>query len=149
MTSHAYKRCAHCRMVYCFQSSGWGCNENYNDGKYCPQCAETIAIALSRIPVRFEQAWVETEEIDAETLVAAEKALDRAAVVDGKLRFTRAAAPLFDMRDPSNLNSCFFIRYEGKEYRVETWSKTPESNTVKVAMEKNLRTGEMKLWREL
>ena len=149
MTSHAYKRCIHCRTVYLFQSSGPGCGSNYNDGRYCPDCAKAIAEVLKKIPYKFEQVWGKTEEIDAETLMAVDRALDAKADLDGKLRLKRVGCPLFDMGDLTNSHNCIFIRYEGKEYRVDTWSKTPESNTVKVAMERNLQTGEMKLWREL
>jgi len=56
---------------------------------------------------------------------------------------------LFDMADSKNIFSGFGVSFQGKEYLVETWTKTPEKNMVKVKMEENIMTDERKFWQNV
>lgn len=63
MTRILPRRCAHCSVVYSYQSSGDGA-PRFNDGRYCPDCARTVAVALANVPARVER--VQREVTDPE-----------------------------------------------------------------------------------
>jgi hypothetical protein len=151
MTSHRFKRCVHCGLVYAWQSSGYGCHNPVNDQKYCPDCKAAIVKALENIPVRFRSVWVETKDISVETLLKhRERTLEKAKKDNpNRIIGERVVAPLFDMVDSENIYCGLIVSYQGEDYLVETWSKTPQENTVKVKMEENLITGKRMPWRNV
>lgn len=137
--------------MYSFQASGWGCNEFCNDSRYCPDCKKVIGEALEKVPIRFGFTWAPTKDFTAEELLAYrdEQRAKTEAATGCRVFGERVTLPLWDMHDPGNLHSGAVIVRDGKEYKVETWSKKPEMNTVEIAMEENLETGELKPWRAL
>lgn len=153
MTSYADKRCAHCGTVYSFQASGYGCMDDHNNARYCRECAkevdEALAAVFSRIPVRFKKVWVETKDIDIETLLEHERKLDEETMRKGRIFGRRVDLPLWDAYDLSNSMDAFYVSYRNRDYRIERWTKTPERDKIEIAMEKNLETGELKPWRML
>lgn len=61
--THRTKRCAHCKIVYAYQSSGEGCHHEDNNDTYCPDCMHEINKALSKVPVKFESVVLPTVKI--------------------------------------------------------------------------------------
>ena len=47
-----FKRCRHCGSEYEYQSSGYDCNNPYNDKDYCPECMKIILEVLNKQPVK-------------------------------------------------------------------------------------------------
>ena len=150
MTSHRFKRCAHCRIVYVWQSSGW-CQSPLNDMKYCPECKKAINEALAKIPVYFRSVWQETDAHTVEFLLEQRKINLKRAQEQHPDRIIgeRILAPLFDMKDPENINSNYEVQYNGETFAVEIWSKTPEKNKVKILMEENIVTGKRRPWKDV
>jgi hypothetical protein len=142
MTSHRYKRCAHCRSVYEWQSSGSGCQRQENDIKYCPECKKVIIDALSSVAVKYECVWVPTDEVDIEILSEQREKHYKKHLVE------RVVLPLWDMHDLENVHNGFYVKYNGKNYKVETWSKKPGRNSIEVEMQKEIKTGKLTFWKD-
>ncbi len=151
MTSHRYKRCVHCGIVYAWQSSGYGCNKAVNDAKYCPECKAAINEALKKVPIRIVSVWEDTDKVTVEFLLNQRKLAREEARKNHPNRIIgeRVLAPLFDMVDPENKNANYVIKWGGDTYAVETWSKEPERNKVMILMEENLLTGKRRPWRDV
>ena len=150
MTSYRYKRCVHCKRVYTWQSSGYNCNSQFNDAHHCPDCRTAIIYALKSVPVLFKSVWVETNEVDVNTLLEHRKNALKKAKEDNPNRMIgeRVFATLYDMVDPYNINNNYNIEYQGKTYSVTTWSKTPEKNKVQILMEEDIQTGQREPWKD-
>ena len=149
MTSHRYKRCAHCRIVYAWQSSGYGCNHPVNDATYCPECKAAINEALKHVPVRVQSVWEETDKVTVEFLLHQRELDIKQAKEQNRMFVERVLAPLYDMEDPENKIANYVIKWGGDTYAVETWSKRPENNSVRILMEENLLTGKRRPWRDV
>jgi copper chaperone CopZ len=149
MTSHRYKRCIHCKIIYLWQSSGYGCQDQLCDAYYCEDCKLAVTNALKNIPVLFKSVWVDTDEISVKTLLDHREAIIEKDRSSGSVFAERVLAPLFDLEDPENNNANYEIKYNGNTYAVETWSKKPYRNKVKILMEEDLITGLRRPWRDV
>lgn len=86
MTTRYIQRCVQCGSKYTYQGSGPGCDDQFNDGKWCPLCKAQVVEALQRTrPRQFEcryrnvgelgNWWTEVEfaELTFETLLTWER----------------------------------------------------------------------------
>ena len=121
-----------------------------SDAEYCPDCKAAIVQALDNVPVLFKQTWIETNEVDIDTLLEHRKNALKKAQEDNPNRLIgeRVMAPLFDPRDPDNVCNNYYIEYQDKIYSVETWTKRAELNNVKILMEEDIKTGQTRPWRD-
>lgn len=64
--------CAHCGTEYMHQFSGSyeavDTPKQYRSDKYCPECQKAIYDALLKVPVKFKNMFVFTDEVTLETL---------------------------------------------------------------------------------
>lgn len=68
--------CKHCLDDYLYQYSGEPIGDiprELKDDRYCPACKKVIVDALSIIPKKFEYKWIDTDEVDLDTLIRWEK----------------------------------------------------------------------------
>lgn len=158
MTTHREKRCRHCGQRYSFTASGPGCDNRVNNDRYCRSCQGEILVTLRKLPIRVKLEWVEVEQPTVEMCEAWEKEwAEEHAAHDPPhfLPYGRRILPcLFDMNDMGNVNYVGIVQgrgeFKGRQFRYSTWTKKPENNTVKVAMEWNMETGDKTaFWRDL
>ena len=151
MTSFKYSRCKHCNIKYEYLASGYSENFTHTDSLYCPECSKAISDALEKIPVKFRAEWVDTYDVTVSELKEYRKKYleEEKKKYPNRILGERIVAPLFYLPDLENKHSVFVIEYLGKTYLVENWSKTPELNSVRILMEKNMMTGELKPWRKI
>lgn len=168
MTTHRQARCRHCHTRYAHQASGYGCLEPTNRADYCPDCAQVIIDALAEVPKRVEKVLIETDEADAfelealseeryqERVAKAAADTERNGLVTGPASAFGGLVPrrvfpgLYDLEDPSNKDIRGRTVKDGKTYHWNYWTKDPEGTAqVRVAMERNLATGETVPWRDI
>jgi hypothetical protein len=89
MTTHAYKRCHHCQVVYSYQGSGHGCQEQLNDHKHCPDCKQVIIDALALVPKRFEKVLIPVTDQNAVELEALSEEQYQAKLTKARERVNR------------------------------------------------------------
>ncbi len=147
MTTFKHKRCTHCGTHYYYQGSGEGCLDDLNNPPFCMDCKNVIKEALSKVPIKFEFRYVDIKELGPEyQYITKEKIIEwNRDFEDGKvgLWFIRIGCPLFDIKDPSNIEKMIIIKIpEGKfkgldaEYRY--WSKKTEWDNIRVKVEWDL-----------
>jgi hypothetical protein len=152
MTTHRYKRCIHCGIVYAYQTSGGGCGRPENSSRWCPECAaiakEAIREALKDVPVKRKRVLVETDEVHHEELLNHRQQRMAEVKKEGKVWCERVAMNLYDIKDPERTNHAFYIPYKDKLYHLSYWHKgaTITDVVIKVEMELNTETGEMRPW---
>jgi len=156
MTTHRQSRCIHCQVKYRYQASGpippGGGRSNW--GHFCDTCSDAISEALSAIPRRFENSWEKVKSWSVQDCLDHEAKLLEEAKAKAKeegrpfLPIHRVASPLFDLQDSSNHNRTNYVKMpDGLTYLYSYWTKEgPEKGSVRVEMEKNLETGEMRPW---
>lgn len=142
---HYTKRCWHCKSTYQYQASGEGCHNPINDDTYCPECKSVILEALVNVPRKFEQKWVETDEVTYDYLLEKRKIQDEKA---GGLCTRRVYCSLFDTTTgEAEKNDAFDV--DNRQYLVQYWPSKREDMKIKVLKEKNLITGEIvEYWRD-
>ena len=149
---HIEKRCHHCGQRYRYTASGPGCQNKVNNDRYCRGCQGEILVTLRKIPIRVKRIWVPVEDPTVEKCLAWEKEWD--AEANYTSRTMSLENILYDMNDPDNHNYIGLVQgrgeFEGQLFRFDTWSKKPGKNTVRVAMEWNMTTGDKTVfWRDL
>lgn len=142
---HYTKRCIHCKSTYQYQASGNGCHDPINDDTYCPGCKGFILESLKNVPKKFDQKWVETDEVTYDYL------LEKRKIQDIKNSGLCTRRVYFSLRNivtgESEKNDAFDV--DDKQYLVQYWPSKKEDIKVKVLMEKNLITGETKnYWKD-
>lgn len=152
---HYMKRCTHCKTVYAYQASGYGCHDPLNDDEYCPDCKKVIVDALKDVPKKFDSTWVETNEVTYDFLKEERRKKEEEYEkrdVNGnfiKLPITRRVyASLFNTKTgEAEKNDAFDIGE--KQYLVQYWPSKPDDIKIQVLKEKNLLTGEIvDYWRD-
>lgn len=128
MTTHKRKNCIHCKIPYSYQASGFGCDENYNDERYCPDCQKAIVECLSKIEVRCEKRWIKSNDYTKEQILEHKNFLDR----NYPNRPRRVLVGLFDLEDSENKNiDCIVRMPNGYDYNLSYWTKTKELSITK------------------
>jgi len=120
--------------------------DRLNDKDFCAGCKEAILDALSKVPPVRQQVWEPTDDYTAQELHDIEMERLRKAKEENPhgLYFRRIAAPLFDLRDPSNQNIVGFVKIDDIEYRYSWWTNDPEGTAEALyAAEKDCATGEI------
>lgn len=155
MTSYAEKRCIHCGVVYNCLRSGHGFPEygNHSNAEYCLDCYKVIKEALKSVPVKFESKTVDVSEVPElsgitwETVLDWEKQNEAIPKDESKVYVRRVLMPLFDLEDPDNRHSSrevfkpdgvelpFPFQNQKVGFYLETWTKKPEWNSVRVPVE--------------
>jgi hypothetical protein len=165
MTMHREKRCWHCQVRYYYQSSGYGCNEDFNDDKYCPECMEVISKALKTIPKKVEKVWVPVSEvfgdkITLDILLQWKRERKEEARVKGNIYAERLAFPLFDLTGKRTEHSGVVFgrgeEFKGYTFEYRYWTKsrdfyttcddTKEDIKISVEMERELASGLLSRW---
>lgn len=136
------KRCTHCGADYTWQSSGYGCGNNYNHADWCPGCTEAVYNALAAIPRKFEARFRDINEVKdrypytLKQLLAWEKdEQENLATGIFGLKMQRVFMGLIDVNTGDSQNSRL-IRdpLKGTAYRVTTWRKKSDY-TIEVEQE--------------
>lgn len=139
-------RCIHCGTTY-ITGSCWG--------EFCPPCSNAIAAALVKIPKKFEKVWEKTKAWSVEQCLEQKRVTDAEGEAKAKkegrpyLPIRRVAMPLFDLEDGTNINKTGYVKMlDGVQYLYSYWTRVgPGRGSVRVAMEKNLDTGELLPWK--
>jgi len=151
MTTHRRARCQHCGVRYYWQPSGGGAPQDDNP-YHCLDCSAVIREALSSVPLRVEKIWVDAGPEFPSAPVIHEEEMIRINEMrsEGKLVGRRIAAPLFDLKNPSNRNEVGFARRNETLCRYSFWTDDPEETSVVVIpMEKDLVTGDTVPWEDI
>ncbi len=69
---HYYVYCQNCGDKYSYYASGHYFPE-YNHADYCATCRKAMLEAFAKIPQKSECTWIETDEIDLNTILKWEK----------------------------------------------------------------------------
>ena len=147
MTTLVQHRCFHCNVRYTYQGSGHGCLDPLNDAHWCRDCKQVIIEALSNVPQRVEKDYETTNEVSAFDLETLEKERWEATEAKGGIPVRRVAAPLFDLKDPSNRQIAGITGLDGKTYRWSYWTKDPKGTAeVLLIIERDLATGKTRPW---
>ena len=153
----AIHNCKHCGTEYTHQWSG-----NYDavdtpkelrDKDYCPDCKKVVNEALLLIPKKFDYKFVDTDEVDLDTL----------------LRWEKEEAEEFQIKQESNMAGFMLPRMKrvfpslvshdlkesmkteqvigredkkGRKYIYSYWPSKPEQAKIRVEKYVNLITGE-------
>lgn len=156
MTSHRYRRCIHCGLVYAFQASGGGCGRPENSSKWCPGCAliakAAIKEALKDVPIKRKRVMVETDEVTLKELLDHRTRRMAEVKEEGKIWCERVGMCLYDMKNPDRHNRVHYIKHEKKLYYVSYWTVNGTimaDTTIQAEMELNTETGEMRPWDEV
>jgi hypothetical protein len=170
MTTHIEKRCLHCQARYYYQSSGYGCNEDLNDCRYCPECMLVLSKALEGVPAKFEKVWAPISEvfgpdvfIDVDILLRWEREREKEIRDSGGLFITRVAFSLFDLSGKRTEHSGIVpgrgVKFQGYVFEYRYWTDNEKSKNwfaksdeiredikITVEMERNLATGKLSKW---
>lgn len=150
MTSHRQSRCRTCSVVYTYQSSGHGCQEDLNSHEWCPDCCRIYLDAFKDVPARVKKVWLPTTDFTCQELHDRQEANAAEAKAEGRLMVRRIMAPLFDMKNPGNVNHTGCLTIEGKTYRWSWWTgKGIESGEVFIESEHDVATGDTRPWRKI
>lgn len=150
MTIEAPRRCKHCQSVYVYYVSGGHYYLPYNDRDYCPDCKKAILSALDNIPRKFEAVFLNCDDITVEEILEELETRKKKAKEEDKIFFSRIAAPLFDLQDPSNQHYGGFIYLKGDYLYYSYWEKNgiKSKKIVKKRMQKDINDGSISAWIE-
>lgn len=77
--THQECRCCHCGIRYSHQTSGDGCGDPLNDGRYCPDCKNIINKALHKVPKAVEKIRIPVDGEERNAVLAYRDAMDKSA----------------------------------------------------------------------
>lgn len=146
MTTEKITRCIHCKTEYRYQSSGYGCNDELNDSKYCHNCKFVIITALTAVPAKFAERYVDIKTIPEfdglsfKTILEWEKLNDDEQRASDKISFKRIFPGLINLQTRDR-NSIREVRGRDKYYKyffkVSTWDVCDEVE-IEIAIEYDL-----------
>lgn len=146
-----YRRCAHCQIVYLFQASGnyWSLDtpEKYNDMKYCPDCKKAIMDALEKVPKKFTDELVITDDFTLDELLEIEKKRYKDHADKGLPCVRRCFVGLIDM-EKGEYQQNGEVKTNDKTYQYSYWESDKKKAKVWVKKQKNLQTGEYTDWKD-
>lgn len=148
MTRIVCKRCTKCGVSYSFQASGHGAHE-FNDEKWCHDCAAVVYEALKTRPRLFECRYRDVKELNEyyqiplETLLAWEQDnIDRkkkAGGFESLFATMHRVWPALVNTETGECQSCREIWGQGKHsqigFRLTQWMSKPEEYKIEVPME--------------
>lgn len=127
--THQTNECIHCKTKYTYQSSGWGCNENYNHHEYCPDCWKVISKLLEARPKKFEYRQVGTDEVTLTQLLRWEHKAHAKDKADNIFRLHRILPGLMCMETGDSQHNRVIQgqdKYEGIKFWLSEWKLSPE-----------------------
>lgn len=139
-------------MRYWYQASGPGCDENYNDSRFCPDCKQVVSKALSAIPLKVDHVWVPTKEVDLPTLRTWEAERLKRQRESGGLIFHRVSFPLFNVETGERQETGIVYGqddHKGRTYQYRYWKGREDEVEIAIEMERDLATGREVPWKHL
>lgn len=147
MTTHRYRRCSHCLVVYTYQASGHGCGEPLNDPRFCPHCMGEIIVALRAVPAKVEKVWVATTEVDLVTLLRHEEEHVRHCKEEGMVLVRRVSTPLFDL-EGGRTQRTGIVSHEGHTYQYRFWAGQESEAEITEEVARDIETGRTEPWKD-
>ncbi len=124
VTGHRQSRCRTCSVVYVYQASGFGCQEDLNSHEWCPDCRRVYLEAFKDVPARVKKVWLPTTDFTCQELLDAHGLLAGLGII-----------PMI---------------IEGKSYRWSWWTgEGIESGEVLIESEHDVATGATRPWRKI
>ena len=72
MTTTKMSRCTHCGSAYSYHPSCYGFMPEYNDSRYCPDCAKAVYSALESVPIKVSRKAIPTTDYTEEEIIRAQ-----------------------------------------------------------------------------
>lgn len=141
MTTHRSVRCSHCKIIYNYQPSGEGCDRETNDSVYCPDCMRVIIDALSKVPEKVEEFWVDCKDVSLDEIK------EQLEIIREKGYWQEMCMPLFDLNNHNNHNISGIVRLKGHVIRYSYWTQG-EDVSIETKMARNKITGEEYEWED-
>lgn len=134
---HYKMRCKHCNSLYTWQASGEGCLEKTNDKDYCSICKQVILDALKNIPIKYRCTSIPTTEVTLEEL-------EDALMADIKSNKGMKIYPSLYSEDGKERQICRSVKIGDKEYIYSYWPSKKEEADIRIFVEENIETGEIR-----
>lgn len=153
---HYYKRCDHCKTVYSYQASGYGCHHENNSDMYCIDCMQVINDALKLVKPKFKDAWIETTEVTVDQLKKweADKIEEHNKNNTTGIKFPlmkRVFAGTYNM-ETGDKDVIEHVDgrddFKGREFIYSYNTKDPSVINITTRVELNIETGATKPWKE-
>ena len=152
---HYSRRCEHCKSVYAYQASGNGCFHPDNDNRFCNDCMHVINSALNDVEPKFEDTWIETDEVTFDQLKQWE--IDKITEYKAKIESGQALFPPSKRIFAGSHNMQTGERditeliegrdsFKNREFIYSYFSSRPNIVRITTRVEKNLETGKTKPW---